>query len=76
MEKYLNERMDLACKNVKAAGVTIITILFRVNDGSTKNRMQQCASGNSNAYLASDADSLKKAFSQISGNISALRLVK
>ncbi len=76
MDKYLNERMDVACKNVKASGVTVITILFRVNDDTSKKRMQQCASGKANAYLASDADSLKKAFSQISGNISALRLVK
>jgi hypothetical protein len=76
MDKYLSDRMEAACANVKAAGVTVITILFRVNDGATRNRMQKCASGKANAYLASDADSLKKAFSQISGNISSLRLVK
>jgi Flp pilus assembly protein TadG len=76
MEKYLDSRMDLACANAKAAGITIMTILFRVSDVTVKKRLEQCASSSTNAYIASDADSLKKAFSKISGNISSLRLVK
>jgi Flp pilus assembly protein TadG len=76
MEKYLDSRMDLACANAKAAGIAIMTILFRVSDPTVKKRMEQCASSSTNAYSASDATSLKKAFSNISGNISSLRLVK
>jgi Flp pilus assembly protein TadG len=76
MNKYLSDRMELACKNAKAAGITVVTVLFRVDDSATRKRMQDCASGSSNAHLASDATGLKKAFEAISGDISKLRLVK
>ncbi len=76
MDKYLSDRMDLACKNVKAAGITVVSVLFRVDDSSTKQRMRDCASGKNNAYEAKDAASLKKAFASISGDISKLRLTK
>lgn len=75
-EEYLNQRMRLACQNVKATGIKVMTILFREMDTATVNIMRDCASDPKFAFLASNEADLRRSFEEIAGEISKLRLTK
>jgi Flp pilus assembly protein TadG len=75
---YLDQRFLLACKNAKAKGIKIITILFRNKQGNSVDMMKQCASTPADAYFAGNQTALKKTFDSIAGSFSesALKLTK
>jgi Flp pilus assembly protein TadG len=75
-EDYLNERMRLACQNARAAGIRVMTILFRETDAATVNIMRDCASDPRLAFLASNEADLRRSFEEIASEISKLRLTK
>jgi Flp pilus assembly protein TadG len=73
---FLDERFRLVCQNAKAAGVQIISILFRENTARARNLMKSCASNDSFFYQAADTASLTKAFQRIATDIGKLRISK
>jgi hypothetical protein len=75
-EVYLNERMRLACQNVKKTGIKVMTILFRETDLATQKLLKDCASDGKHFHMASNENELRRAFDEIAGEISKLRLTK
>ena len=63
------------CQAMKGAGIIVYTVGFDIA-GDTEQMMQECATSSAHAYLVSDEDGLKKAFTQIGGSISKLRLAE
>jgi Flp pilus assembly protein TadG len=74
--KYLDNRMSLACENAKAAGVQVITILFRVDTANSKKLLENCASTKKLFYIAKDQNELQKAFTDVAELIGRIRLTK
>jgi hypothetical protein len=82
-EEYLDGRMKLACQNVKAvknpddkSAITVMTILFRETDANTINLLRDCASDPKYFFQASNDLELRRAFDEIAGEISRLRISK
>jgi len=75
-EIYLNERMRLACQNVKKTGIKVMTILFRETDAATQKLLKDCSSDGKYFHMASNENELRRAFDEIAGEISKLRLTK
>ncbi len=73
---YLDDRMSLVCENAKAAGVQVITILFRVNTMRSKNLLERCASDRKLFYIASNQNELRSAFQDVAAVIGRIRLTK
>jgi Flp pilus assembly protein TadG len=74
--KYLDQRMELACENIKKTGITVMTVLFRVTKPDVMKRMEKCATIPPMAYQAKDETALKKAFEKIAAEVSRLKLTK
>jgi Flp pilus assembly protein TadG len=62
------------CTAMKAKGIVVYTVGFKLNQSSAIATMNSCASSAGHAYLASDGASLKQAFKNIAENITQLRL--
>lgn len=75
-EKYLNDRMQVACANAKAKGIRILTVLYRETSPSAVAAMGQCASSSADAYQAADSAKLEAAFTDIAGKLTELRLIR
>lgn len=73
---YLDARQRLACKNAKAAGVEIYTVLFRESSPTAKALYEECATDKSKAFTAKDQAELIRAFGDIADDIAKLRLTK
>jgi hypothetical protein len=73
-EIYLNERMRLACRNVKKTGIKVMAILFRETDAATQRLLKECSSEGKYFYMAANENDLRRAFDKIAGEISRLRL--
>ncbi len=71
---YVNERLELTCRNAKADGVTIYTVIFRVNDAPTLDLYERCATSASHAYSAASRSQLEDVFREIGESIRNLRL--
>ncbi|MDX2289840.1 MAG: VWA domain-containing protein [Hyphomicrobiaceae bacterium] len=72
---YLAARTRDACANAKAAGITIYTVAFRLeNDPTTQALLRDCASDPDNAFTASDGSGLIQSFRNIGREISSLRI--
>jgi hypothetical protein len=72
----MNQRTALACQNVKAAGITIYTIAFDINDADTINMMNACATEPSMAFQSNNEAELLAAFNAIGDDISLLRIAQ
>jgi Flp pilus assembly protein TadG len=73
---HLDARMTLACNNAKAAGIQIITILFRVDAAKSKQLLENCATEKKLFYIASNQNELQKAFTDVAEVIGRIRLTK
>lgn len=73
---FLNGRLQAACANAKAKGVTIYTVLFREASQEAVDQLRQCASQPANAFTAANGADLAAAFGAIGSQISRLRLVR
>lgn len=73
---YMNDRQQALCDAVKAAGVEIYTIGFRITAGGTADQLlQNCATQDGTHYYHADnASELLQAFDNIGSGIGALRL--
>lgn len=74
--QYLDQRMATACSNAKAAGVQVITILFRVETIAAQNLLRNCASSGTLFYIARDQAALSKAFTDVAELIGKIRITK
>ena len=73
---YLDQRMQTACTNAKAKGITIFTVLFRETDPNIASQLSACATSSSYAFTAADATALNNAFQSIGASIAKLHLSK
>lgn len=69
-------RMLDVCDGIKADGITIYTIGYKVPDGAatTGDALVKCASSPSTNFSAESSKELKEAFKSIANNLSAVRL--
>ena len=70
----LNERTRAACANAKAAGITIFTVAFRLEDNPDAQALCESAPGGEKAFTAANGDALNQAFQNIGRQISRLRV--
>ncbi|MEM0899477.1 MAG: pilus assembly protein [Pseudomonadota bacterium] len=63
------------CNAMKAAGITVYTIGFQLNQISAQQVMNDCATSSSTAYLADNEGQLTAAFREIARDINSLKLV-
>ena len=69
-----NKRTDELCRAVKSDEITVFTIAFQVDDGATRNLLQDCASTSSNYFNAQNAQELIAAFNAIGDSVTGLRI--
>lgn len=72
----LNAKTTMLCNNIKAQNIRLYTITFKLNDGSTKNLMRNCASKTSMYYDSSSNTNLQTVFEDIAKGLSELRISK
>jgi Flp pilus assembly protein TadG len=72
------KNLETLCSNVKASGITVITIAFALNDAGTENRLKGCSTDpDKHFYKAEDSNDLTRAFEEIQNQIaSAIYLSK
>lgn len=78
MVDYFNSRQLQLCQAIRARGIEIYTIGFRINQGGTAdNLLRQCATQDGEHYFHADNQSeLLEAFDAIGSGIGALRLTR
>lgn len=76
IQDKMDERVDTACVNIKAAGVRIYTVAFQVNDNDTLDMLEDCASSKEMAFKSTSSSALLAAFTAIGDDISSLRISK
>ena len=75
MREKMEDRMTLACANVKAAGIDLYTVAFQIPDQHTIDLLKACATDpDTMAFDASNSAELTAAFTAIGDQISLLRL--
>jgi Flp pilus assembly protein TadG len=62
------------CKEMKAQGIIVYTVGFKLNAATAQATLEQCASDGNKFYEAKDGDSLRSAFQAIAQDIATLRL--
>ena len=62
------------CADMKANGIVIYTITFKLNDTETNNLFRDCASGAERYFKSPSGDQLEAAFTAIANDLSTLRL--
>lgn len=76
----IDSKTRIACENAKAAGVRIYTVGFSTPgdkiDSKGLNLLKNCASSDTMAYVAQNADGLQSVFNEIARNIGTLRLAQ
>ena len=64
------------CTEAKNAGIEVYTIAFDINDTATKDMLEDCATGPSYYYDASNASELQAAFDSIGRDLSELAIAR
>ncbi len=64
------------CDNIKADGISVYTVAFKVLKTSSKKMLTNCASSPSQAFDAQNNAALLAAFGEIAGQLTQLRLTK
>ena len=65
---------DRICADMKANGIVVYTITFKLNDTDTNNLFRDCASGHERYFKSPSSDALEAAFTAIANDLSTLRL--
>ncbi|WP_373504781.1 hypothetical protein [Aestuariivirga sp.] len=65
----LDTKMTELCNNIKAQGITLYTVAFRVNSTSIQNRLRACATTEANYSYAADGVALAAVFDHIGENV-------
>jgi Flp pilus assembly protein TadG len=72
-ETSIDQRMQLACNNAKAAGITIYAVLVMAGNATL---LQNCASNSSKYFALTSADQMIAAFNTIGTALSQLRIAQ
>jgi Flp pilus assembly protein TadG len=64
------------CENIKAEGISIYTVAFKVTKQASKDLLAGCASNAAQAFDASDTAGLLVAFDQIGASLAQMRFTK
>lgn len=72
----INDRMALLCENIKAEGITLYTITFRLNSGALKDLYRDCASSPDHYFDSTSNGELEQHFQTIARQLSELRLAR
>lgn len=75
LKQAMDARTELACTNVKAAGIEIFTVAWHVTDAPTIAMLRDCATRPDMAAVAETDAELATVFEQIGKKIGQLRLV-
>lgn len=75
-ESVLDDKTETLCTSIKAAGIRLYTITFKLNDGPIKDLMRDCASSPSMYYDSPDNDELTVVFEDIAKGLNELRIAK
>lgn len=74
IRQQMDSRTAQTCENAKAAGITVFTIAFDVNDDDIEDLMEDCASGSNRYFLSPNPGDLEETFETIVNEITELRL--
>ena len=74
IRQEMDSRTAQTCENAKAAGITVFTIAFDVNDDDIEDLMEDCASGSNRYFLSPNPGDLEETFETIVNEITELRL--
>jgi Flp pilus assembly protein TadG len=75
LRSQMDTKLRSACASAKAAGITVFTVGFRLQDDATAlGLLTECASGSDRALQANDGEALVRAFEQIGREISQVRV--
>ncbi len=73
----VNDNVETLCSNIKADNILMITVAFDLDDGATKDRLRNCASGAKYFFDASGNTQLSNAFEEITKQLAGpVRLLK
>ncbi|WP_426955193.1 pilus assembly protein TadG-related protein [Muricoccus radiodurans] len=75
----IDSRMATLCTRIKAAGITIYTVVLNTGgavDSSTQTLYRNCASATTNFFLVSQPTQLRPAFQQIGQQLANLRIIR
>ena len=64
------------CQNMKAKGVIIYTITFKLEDPNTNEKFKNCASGDARYFKSPNGEELEAAFTSIANDLTTLRLTR
>ncbi|MCB1376758.1 MAG: VWA domain-containing protein [Alphaproteobacteria bacterium] len=65
----LDTAMSTLCENIKAQGIVVYTVAFRVNSTSIQNRLRSCASTDAHYSYAANGVALAAIFNHIGENV-------
>lgn len=68
----IDAREQIACDNIKAAGITIYAVQVNTSGDPTSTLLQNCASGSDKFFLLTSADQIVTAFNTIGTNLTKL----
>ncbi|MFT3986521.1 pilus assembly protein TadG-related protein [Aestuariivirga sp.] len=71
-----NKLLAEACEVAKAEGMTLYTIAFQIDDKTTQDMLQACATSTDNYFDAGNEEALEAAFEEIGKSLSVVRLSK
>ena len=71
-----NSKTAQLCENIKADGISVYTVGFKVNTPSSVAMLQACASSPAQAYNAENNAALAAAFGDIATTLAAVRMAK
>jgi Flp pilus assembly protein TadG len=75
-ESSLNSKTETVCNNIKAKGILIYTIGFRVNDYTTQSLLRNCATKPDMYYNSPSNAELAGVFGDIAQGLSELRIAQ
>ncbi|MDJ0942143.1 MAG: pilus assembly protein TadG-related protein [Kiloniellales bacterium] len=73
-EEQTEQAFSRICADMKANGIVIYTITFKLDDPDTNDLFRTCASGQERYFKSPSSDALETAFTTIANDLSTLRL--
>ena len=73
-QRETEEAFAATCADMKAQGIVIYTITFKLSDPDTNTLFRECASGDERYFKSPSGDELEGAFTAIANDLSTLRL--
>ncbi len=75
-QSKIDDRQEMTCSNIKAAGITLYTIQVNTGGDPTSTLLKNCASSSDKFFLLTSADEIVTTFDQIGTNLSKLRVAQ